>query len=76
MHEVLLKNPDGSFSPMDETFFESEEIASGDYRILSSGDYSYVISDGKEGIAVDGGYGIIRGKCSVKEIADGTARSR
>ena len=57
VHEVLLKNPDGSFSPMDEPFFESEEIAGGDYMILSSGDYSYVISDGKEGIAVDGGYG-------------------
>ena len=32
-HDILIKNPDGSLLPMDEPFFESEEIAPKTWKI-------------------------------------------
>lgn len=56
-HDILIKNPDGSFSRMDEPFFEAEQIAPNTWKILSSGDFSYLVVGEKEGISIDTGYG-------------------
>lgn len=56
-HDVLLVNDDGTFSPMDEPYFRSVEIAPNTWRILSAGDYSYLVAGDKEAVAIDTGYG-------------------
>lgn len=56
-HDVLIKNPDGSFSHMDEPWFHAEKIAPGTWQILSSGDYSYLFEGEKEAVSIDTGYG-------------------
>jgi len=56
-HGQYIQNPDGSFSPMDEPFFQAEEIAPDTWKILSSGDYSYLAAGENEAIAIDCGYG-------------------
>lgn len=56
-HHILIANPDGTFSPMDEPYFRAEEIAPGTWKILSSGDYSYLFAGEKEAVAIDTGYG-------------------
>ncbi len=56
-HDILIKNPDGSFSHMDEPWFEAEQIAPNTWKILSSGDYSYLVVGENEGISIDTGYG-------------------
>ena len=57
MHNILIRNPDGSLQPMDEPFFESELIAPGTWMVLSDGDYSYLVEGGDEAIVIDTGYG-------------------
>lgn len=56
-HNVLLRNPDGTLSRMDEPFFQSEKIAPGTWKILSSGDHSYLVEGEEEAISIDTGYG-------------------
>lgn len=56
-HDVLIRNPDGSYSPMDEPFFQAEQIAPNTWRILSSGDFSYLAAGDREAVAIDTGYG-------------------
>lgn len=56
-HDVLIRNEDGNLIPMDEPFYESKEIASGTFRILSDGDYSYLVVGDDEALAIDTGYG-------------------
>lgn len=56
-HNVLIKNPDGTYSRMDEPYFRAEEIAPNTWKILSSGDHSYLLVGEEEGISVDTGYG-------------------
>lgn len=56
-HEILIKNPDGSFSHMDEPWFQSTQIAPGTWQIMSSGDYSYLFEGENEAVAIDTGYG-------------------
>ena len=56
-HDILIKNPDGSYSHMDEPFFEAELIAPNTWKVLSSGDFSYLVVGEKEGISIDTGYG-------------------
>jgi len=56
-HDILICNSDGSFSPMDEPFFESKMVAPGTWKILSAGDYSYLVEGNKEAILIDSGYG-------------------
>ena len=56
-HHILIRNADGSLLPMDEPYFESEQVAPGTWKVLSSGDYCYVIEGDDEAIAVDTGYG-------------------
>lgn len=56
-HHILIRNPDGSFSHMDEPYFQAEQIAPCTWKILSSGDYSYLFEGEKEAVAIDTGYG-------------------
>jgi glyoxylase-like metal-dependent hydrolase (beta-lactamase superfamily II) len=56
-HDVLILNPDGSLSPMDEPHFTSKQIAPGTWQILSDGDYMYLVEGDKEAILIDSGYG-------------------
>ncbi|MGI6071823.1 MAG: MBL fold metallo-hydrolase [Lachnospiraceae bacterium] len=55
--DILIANPDGTFSPMDEPFFQAKEIAPNTWQILSSGDFSYFLVGDNEGISIDTGYG-------------------
>lgn len=54
---ILLRNDDGSFSPMDEPYFRSELVAPGTWRVLSAGDYSYLVEGEKDAVSIDTGYG-------------------
>ena len=56
-HGILIRNPDGSYSPMDEPFYQAEQIAPNTWKILSSGDFSYLVVGDREGISIDTGYG-------------------
>ncbi len=56
-HNVLLLNPDGTYTPMDEPFFHAELIAPGTWKILSDGDFSYLVAGEREGVSIDTGYG-------------------
>ncbi len=64
-HDILIRNLDDTYQPMDEPFFEAEEIAPHTWKILSDGDYSYLIEGSKEAIVIDSGYGAgnIRAYC-------------
>lgn len=56
-HGVLIRNPDGTLTPMDQPWFQSTLIAPGVWQVLSEGDYSYVIQGDKQAITVDSTYG-------------------
>jgi glyoxylase-like metal-dependent hydrolase (beta-lactamase superfamily II) len=56
-HDILIKNPDGTFSRMDEPYFRAEKIAPDTWMVLSSGDYAYLLAGDKEAAAIDTGYG-------------------
>jgi glyoxylase-like metal-dependent hydrolase (beta-lactamase superfamily II) len=57
MHDVMIRNFDGSYQPMDEPFFEAEKIAENTWKILSDGDYSYLVAGTECACVVDSGYG-------------------
>lgn len=56
-HHVLIQNDDGTMIPMDESFFESEQIAPGTFKIQSDGDYCYLVEGDDEALMIDTGYG-------------------
>lgn len=56
-HDILIRNPDGSYSHMDEPWFEAEQIAPNTWKVLSSGDFSYLVAGEDEAISIDTGYG-------------------
>lgn len=56
-HDILIRNPDGSYSHMDEPFFQAEQIAPDTWKVLSSGDFSYLVVGDREGVSIDTGYG-------------------
>jgi glyoxylase-like metal-dependent hydrolase (beta-lactamase superfamily II) len=56
-HSIMIKNSDGTLTPMDEPYYRSELIAPGTWRIESDGDYSYLIEGDNEALAIDTGYG-------------------
>ena len=56
-HHILIKNPDGTYSHMDEPWYQATQIAPGTWQILSSGDYSYLFEGENEAVAIDTGYG-------------------
>ncbi len=56
-HDILIRDPDGTLTPMDEPYYRSEKAADGVWKILSSGDYHYLIEGEEEAVAFDTGYG-------------------
>ena len=56
-HHILIKNPDDTYSTMDEPYFRATQIAPGTWQILSSGDYSYLFEGENEAVSIDTGYG-------------------
>lgn len=56
-HDVMIQNKDGSLVPMDEPYFESEQVAPDTWKVLTSGDYCYIVKGEGEAIAIDCGYG-------------------
>jgi len=56
-HDVLIRNNDGSLRPMDEPYFENEQIDADTWRVLSSGDYCYIVRGEGAAFAIDCGYG-------------------
>lgn len=56
-HDILLQDEDGTLRPMDEPFFQAEEIAPGTWKILSDGDFSYLLEGDEEAMVIDSGYG-------------------
>lgn len=56
-HDVMIKNDDGSLTPMDVPYFTSTLIAPGTWQILSDGDYLYLVEGDNEALVIDSGYG-------------------
>jgi len=56
-HDILIKNEDGSLTPMDVSYFKSTLIAPGTWQILSDGDYTYLVEGDNEALVIDSGYG-------------------
>lgn len=56
-HNVLIRNEDGSTTPMDVPWYRSTQIAPGTWQILSDGDYSYLLEGDNEALAIDSTYG-------------------
>lgn len=56
-HDILIHHKDGSYSPMDEPYYEVTRIDETTWQIMSSGDYHYLLVGEDEGIAIDTGYG-------------------
>jgi Metallo-beta-lactamase superfamily len=52
-HNVLIRNQDGTLTPMEEPYFRSTLIAPGTWQILSDGDFSYLIEGDTEALAID-----------------------
>jgi glyoxylase-like metal-dependent hydrolase (beta-lactamase superfamily II) len=56
-HNILIKNEDGTLTPMDVPYYTTKLIAPGTWQILSSGDFSYLIEGDNEALAIDSTYG-------------------
>lgn len=56
-HGILIRNPDGTYSHMDEPWYQAKLIAPNTWQILSSGDYSYLFAGEREAVSIDTGYG-------------------
>lgn len=56
-HALLIKEFDGSLTPMDQPHFQSQLIAPGTWQILSEGDYMYLVEGDNEALMIDGGDG-------------------
>lgn len=56
-HDVLLQNDDGTLVPMDEPYFQSEQIAPGTWKIRTDGDFCYLVEGEQEALMIDTGYG-------------------
>ena len=64
-HDIMIRNPDGSLTPMDEPWYQAEKIAPDTWKVFSSGDYSYLLAGNGEAMLIDSGYGAgnIRAYC-------------
>lgn len=56
-HDILLHHKDGSYTPMDEPYYEVTQLDETTWQIMSSGDYHYLLVGEDEGISIDTGYG-------------------
>ncbi|HUO23806.1 MAG TPA: MBL fold metallo-hydrolase [Caulobacteraceae bacterium] len=56
-HDVMIRNEDGTLTPMDVPYYRSKLIGPGVWQIESDGDYQYLIEGEREALAIDTGYG-------------------
>lgn len=56
-HHILIRHKDGTLTPMDEPYYEPEQLDEKTWRIMSSGDWHYLVVGEDEAIAIDTGYG-------------------
>ncbi len=56
-HHILIKNLDGTYSPMDFPYFQAKYIGTGVWQVLSDGDYIYLVEGENEALAIDSGLG-------------------
>jgi len=56
-HDILIRHKDGTFTPMDEPYYEVTQIAPDTWQIMSSGDYHYLVVGDEIGVSIDTGYG-------------------
>ena len=56
-HDVLIRNEDGTLTPMDEPYYRAEQAAPGIWKIKSDGDFHYLVEGENEALAIDTGYG-------------------
>ena len=56
-HNIMIRNEDGTLTPMDVPYYRSKLIAPGTWQIESDGDYQYLIEGDNEALAIDSGYG-------------------
>lgn len=57
-HDILIRNLDGTLSPMDYPFYQAKYIGEGIWQILSDGDYIYLIEGNEEALVIDTGYAV------------------
>ncbi|MCI2114737.1 MAG: MBL fold metallo-hydrolase [Acidaminococcus sp.] len=56
-HQILIQNPDGTKTPMDEPWYEVHQIAPHTWQIRSDGDYCYLLEGDALAVMIDCGYG-------------------
>jgi glyoxylase-like metal-dependent hydrolase (beta-lactamase superfamily II) len=56
-HGILLRDEDGTLTPMDVPYFRVRQLAPGTWQILTDGDYIYLVEGDNEAIVIDTGYG-------------------
>ena len=56
-HDILIHHKDGSYTPMDEPYYEVTKLYEDTWQIMSSGDYHYLVVGDEFGVAIDTGYG-------------------
>lgn len=56
-HDILIRHKDGSYTPMDEPYYEIKQISQNTWQIMSSGDYHYLAAGNDFAVAIDTGYG-------------------
>lgn len=74
-HDILIRNLDGSYSRMDEPYFQAEQIAPGTWKILSSGDHSYLVEGENEAVSIDTGYGAGNIRAFLQTLTDKPVRN-
>jgi glyoxylase-like metal-dependent hydrolase (beta-lactamase superfamily II) len=68
-HDIMIQNKDGSLIPMDEPFFQCEQIDADTWKVLSAGDFCYIVRGDGEALAVDCGYGAGNIRAYMESIA-------
>jgi glyoxylase-like metal-dependent hydrolase (beta-lactamase superfamily II) len=56
-HHILIRNSDGTLSPLDYPYFQAKYIGCGVWQVLGDGDFCYLVEGEKEALAIDSGYG-------------------
>ena len=56
-HGILLRDDDGTLTPMNVPYYKVRQLAPGTWQILTDGDYIYLVEGDKEAIVIDTGYG-------------------
>ena len=69
-HDVLIKNFDGTFSRMDEPWYQARLIAAGTWQLMSDGDFMYLVEGDNEALKIDAGYGV----GNIREFAQGLTK--